>query len=217
MHQWRYFKFSITATLAIVSVIHQGTSYNVTLKSSNQSHSQWTISSVDKVGNRVTTTPVQTSPTISSGSSPIITTSSGSTGTTTSNQNSNNIIAIEQQAVTLLNVDRRANGLPNLQVDSRLTNIAQNHAQDMVNRKFFSHTNPDGLSPFDRMKQAGISYSAAGENIAEKQNIQAAEVAFMNSSGHRANILNSSYSNVGIGVAYDSNGTLFVVQDFIKP
>ncbi|MDF2479453.1 MAG: SCP-like extracellular, partial [Sphingobacterium sp.] len=63
---------------------------------------------------------------------------------------------------------------------------------------------------------AGISYSAVGENIAENTSVQAAETSFMNSSGHRANILNSNYTTVGIGVAYDSAGNVYVVQDFIK-
>lgn len=128
-----------------------------------------------------------------------------------------NAVAAEQQAVSLLNADRRANGLPDLQVDSRLTTLAQNYAQDMINRNYFSHTNPEGQTPFDRMTQAGISYSYAGENIAQAQNVQAAEVAFMNDAGHRANILSPNYTAVGIGVAYDNNGNIDVVQDFIKP
>nr|WP_245867806.1 CAP domain-containing protein [Sporomusa silvacetica] len=125
--------------------------------------------------------------------------------------------ATEQQAVNLLNADRRANGLPDLQVDSRLTTLARNYAQDMLNRNYFSHYSPEGQSPFDRIKLAGITYSAAGENIGINQTVQQAEVAFMNSSGHRANILNSSYTKVGIGVTFDKSGNVYVVQDFIKP
>ena len=125
--------------------------------------------------------------------------------------------ADEQQAVVLMNADRRAQGLPDLQVDSKLTNLGEQYAQDMVNRNFFSHTNPEGQTPFDRMKLAGIAYTYAGENIAINQNVSTAETAFMNSPGHRANILNVSYTNVGIGVAYDKSGNVYVVQEFIKP
>ncbi len=137
--------------------------------------------------------------------------------TTGTSSSTTNAVAAEQQAVSLLNADRQANGLPALQVDSRLTTLAQNYAQDMINRNYFSHTNPEGQSPFDRMTQAGIAYSYAGENIAQDQNVQAAEVAFMNDAGHRANILSPNYTTVGIGVAYDGNGNIYIVQDFIKP
>ncbi|MCP6429200.1 CAP domain-containing protein, partial [Klebsiella pneumoniae] len=84
--------------------------------------------------------------------------------------------------------------------------LARNYAQDMLNRNYFSHYSPEGQSPFDRMKQAGITYSAAGENIAINRTVQQAEAAFMNSSGHRANILNSTYTKVGIGIAFDKSG-----------
>ena len=154
---------------------------------------------------------------LSSGNSSTGTTTSTSSSTGVTNTSSKNVAAAEAQAVSLLNVDRRANGLPDLKVDSRLTTLAQNYAQDMVNRNYFSHTNPEGQSPFDRMKAAGISYSYAGENIAMNQTVQAAETALMSDSGHRANILSSNYTTVGIGVAYDKNGNLYIVQDFIKP
>lgn len=196
-----------TATTAVVKVTHGGSNYNVTLKYTHQDNSQWTISSVSKVSNVSSAPSTPNSNTASNAGSPIVSTNSGS---------SSNTATAAQQAVDLLNADRRANGLSNLQVSASLATVAQKHAQDMMTRNFFSHTNPDGQSPFDRIKQAGISYSAAGENIAIDQSVQAAEVAFMNSSGHRANILNSSYTTVGIGVAYDANGKAYVVQNFIK-
>lgn len=155
-----------------------------------------------------TGTPTKTSPAPSS-STPSSPASSGSSSSSSS------LLAAEQQAVKLMNADRNANGLPSLRVDSRLVSLAENYAQDMINRKFFSHYNPEGLSPFDRMKQAGISYSYAGENLAINTNVDAAEKAFMNSSGHRANILNSHYTDIGIGVRYDSKGSAYVVQEFI--
>lgn len=175
------------------------------------------LSSHDHSSNNVSANTPSASAAVSSGNSSTGSTISNSSSTVSITTSSTNAAAAERQAVSLLNADRRANGLPDLQVDSRLTNLAQNYAQDMINRNYFSHTNPEGQSPFDRMKQAGISYSYAGENIAMDQTVQAAEVAFMNDSGHRANILSSNYTTVGIGVAYDKNGNVYVVQDFIKP
>lgn len=143
--------------------------------------------------------------------------SASNSGTTTTTTPSADASTEEQQAVTLLNQDRAANGLPALKVNSKLTALAESYAQDMINRNFFSHYNPEGQSPFDRMSKAGIGYSYAGENLAINTSVTAAETAFMNSSGHRANILNSNYTEVGIGVKHDSKGSVYVVQEFIKP
>lgn len=199
---------SKSATQAVVSVRHGKTIYNVTLKLKND-NSQWIITSVNTANSSNSNNG-----TANSGST------SGNTGSATtgtiSNTNSTNVNAAEEKAVELLNADRRANGLADLQVSSSLTAVARSHAQNMVARNFFSHTNPDGETLSDRLKQAGISFSAAGENIAENTSVQAAETSLMNSSGHRANILNSTYTTVGIGVAFDSAGTVYVVQDFIK-
>lgn len=141
------------------------------------------------------------------------TSSGSSTKTTTS---SSNLAAAEQQAFSLLNADRAKNGLAPLKFNSQLTSLAESYAKDMINRNYFSHTNPEGQSPFDRMKNAGISYGYAGENIAINTSVAGAETAFMNSSGHRANILSSNYTDVGIGVGYSANGSLYVVQEFIS-
>jgi uncharacterized protein YkwD len=139
-------------------------------------------------------------------------TTSKATTTTTSSQGT---AADEQLAFQLLNADRAKNGLSPLKLNSQLTTLGENYAQDMINRNFFSHTNPEGQTPFDRMKNAGISYTYAGENIAINNNVTAAETAFMNSSEHKANILNTNYTEVGIGVRYDSKGSAYVVQEFI--
>lgn len=126
-----------------------------------------------------------------------------------------NVAADEQKAVDLLNQDRAAQGLPALKVNSQLTSLAERYAQDMINRNYFSHYNPEGQSPFDRMTAAGIQYGYAGENIAIDYSVAGAESAFMNSQGHRDNILSANYNQVGIGIAYSSNGSLYEVQDFI--
>ena len=126
------------------------------------------------------------------------------------------LTADEQKAISLMNADRAASGLPALKVNSKLVVLARDYAQDMINRDYFSHYNPEGQSPFDRMNKYGIRYSYAGENLAINRSVEAAEKAFMNSAGHRANILNPNYTEIGIGVKYEGN-TVYVVQEFIKP
>ena len=126
------------------------------------------------------------------------------------------LTADEQKAINLMNADRAAHGLPALKVNTRLVTLARDYAQDMINRNYFSHYNPEGQSPFDRMSQYGVRYSYAGENLAINRSVEAAEQAFMNSPGHRANILSPNYSEIGIGVKY-SGGSVYVVQQFIRP
>jgi uncharacterized protein YkwD len=118
--------------------------------------------------------------------------------------------AIVQEVCRLVNKERSANKLKPLVLDMKLSHVAQAHAEDMVNRQYFSHDTPEGLSPFDRMKAAQISYMTAGENIAYWYKTPAEVMAsWMNSSGHRANILNSKYGKIGVG--YEKN---YWVQDF---
>lgn len=137
-------------------------------------------------------------------------------GSSSGNTSTNGSASEKQQAFTLLNQDRAANGLPALTLNSQLTSLADAYAADMIKRGYFSHYNPEGESPFDRMDKAGITYTAAAENLAINTSVAAAQTAFMNSSGHRANILNSSYTDVGIGVVHSSDGSVYVVQEFIK-
>lgn len=138
---------------------------------------------------------------------PVVTNPSSSGGTVSSSE--------ETLAFSLLNQDRVKYGLPALKLNSQLTRLAENYANDMIKRGYFSHYNPEGLSPFDRMNNAGIAYRSAGENLAINSSVPGAETAFMNSSGHRANILNSSYTEVGVGVVHSPNGSVYVVQEFI--
>ena len=93
--------------------------------------------------------------------------------------------------------------------------MAQAHSEDMAKRGFFAHNNPDGATPFDRMKRAGITYRAAAENIAAGQRTAEEVVdSWMNSSGHRANILNASYTKMGLGIAYGGSYRVYWTQDF---
>jgi len=158
----------------------------------------------------------QTTGTTSAGTAVASAATTGST-TTSTTTSTTSTASDEKKAFNLLNADRASNGLSPLKFNTKLTALGEKYAQDMINRNYFSHYNPEGQSPFDRMKQAGIGYSYAGENLAINSNVSTAETAFMNSSGHRANILNTNYTEVGIGVRYDAKGSAYVVQEFIKP
>lgn len=106
----------------------------------------------------------------------------------------------EMKVLELINIERTKNGLQALQIDENLSSVARNHSIDMYERSFFSHTNPDGLSPFDRMNKHGISYRYAAENIAIGQSSPEQVVnSWMNSEGHRKNILNPDFNKIGIG------------------
>lgn len=102
-----------------------------------------------------------------------------------------------------------------LKIDNELQKIARIKAQEMVDKNYFSHTSPTYGSPFDMMKSFGISYKSAGENIAGHSSNSGAVEAWMNSSGHRANILNSSFNYTGIGVVSSPKYGKIYVQMFI--
>ena len=111
----------------------------------------------------------------------------------------------EAEVLALTNQQRAAAGCGALAADDALAAVARAHSADMRDRGFFDHTNPDGLDPFDRAANAGLD--ARAENIAAGQPDSAAVVdAWMNSSGHRANILNCSLTRLGVGVAEGSGG-----------
>ncbi|HWQ79367.1 MAG TPA: CAP domain-containing protein, partial [Anaerovoracaceae bacterium] len=124
----------------------------------------------------------------------------------------------EQQVVNLVNQERAAAGLPALKVNTQLAAVAEKKAEDLRDNNYFDHNSPVYGSPFDMMKQFGISYTAAGENIAKGQKTPADVMnGWMNSSGHRANILNADYTEIGVGFVTDSSGTTYWVQHFIRP
>ncbi|MEL6187516.1 MAG: CAP domain-containing protein [Myxococcota bacterium] len=106
----------------------------------------------------------------------------------------------EAEVIAAANLDRSAAGAPALTCADTLALVARAHSQDMCDRTYFSHDNLDGESPFDRMRAAGISYRAAGENIAQGQSSPGqVHQAWMDSSGHRANILNGTFGRIGVG------------------
>ena len=135
----------------------------------------------------------------------------------TSNDNvTGEFAAFQKEVVRLVNVERQKQGLGKLSLNAKLSNVATLKSQDMINKNYFDHTSPTYGSPFDMMKQFNISYKTAGENIAKGQKTPAEVVkAWMNSQGHRENILNKNYTEIGIGVAKDANGTLYWTQMFI--
>ncbi|GAA3413248.1 hypothetical protein GCM10020370_68730 [Paenibacillus hodogayensis] len=104
-----------------------------------------------------------------------------------------------QQVLELVNQERTKAGLQPLSMDSKLTKVAMAKAQDMYNNNYFDHQSPTYGSPFDMMNKFGVTYNSAGENIAKGQT-SPTEVMnqWMNSPGHRANILNTSFTQIGI-------------------
>ncbi len=116
------------------------------------------------------------------------------------------ILSYEQEVIRLVNSERAKNGIAPLTYDWQLSRVARYKSQDMKDNRYFSHTSPVYGSPFQMIKSFGISYRAAGENIAKGQATPAAVVnAWMNSSGHRANILNASFTHIGVGYVSDGN------------
>lgn len=108
--------------------------------------------------------------------------------------------AYEQEVIRLVNAERAKYGLSALTEDWELSRVARIKSQDMHDRRYFDHTSPTYGSPFDMMRAFGIRYRTAGENIAMGYATPAAVVrAWMNSAGHRANILNASYTKIGVG------------------
>ncbi|HPD02076.1 MAG TPA: CAP domain-containing protein [Eubacteriales bacterium] len=126
--------------------------------------------------------------------------------------------SLEDEVVRLVNIERSRNGLGPLKNNWQAARVARIKSQDMINNRYFSHTSPAYGSPFKMMESFGLRFSSAGENIAYGQRT-AQEVmnSWMNSAGHRANILSKNYTDIGVGAAKSSNGTLYWTQMFLKP
>ena len=114
--------------------------------------------------------------------------------------------SFEAEVIRLVNEIRKERGLSSLSYDWQLARVARYKSMDMQSLGYFSHTSPTYGSPFDMMKSFGISYRSAGENIARGYSTPKSVVnGWMNSSGHRANILNSSYTHIGVGYVEEGN------------
>ena len=124
------------------------------------------------------------------------------------------VAAYEQEVFDLVNQIREENGLEPFVYNETLAETARAHSQDMIDRNFFDHTNPDGKSPFDRMRDNGLSYSMAAENIAVGYPSPEAVVeGWMNSEGHRANILGGC-EELGVGLALGGSYGYYWTQCF---
>lgn len=143
-------------------------------------------------------------------------TNTGSNSSSSENtSNTSTLSSDEKEVFDLINKQRTNNGLSALKIDTEVQNVARIKAKDMVDNNYFSHNSPTYGSPFDMLKSFKVSYKTAGENIAGNSSNSAAVTAWMNSSGHKANILNSAFNYTGIGVVKSSNYGKVYVQIFI--
>jgi uncharacterized YkwD family protein/spore coat assembly protein SafA len=128
--------------------------------------------------------------------------------------NINDVKALENEVIRLVNIERSKHGLRPLTANWELSRVARIKSQDMKNKGYFSHYSPTYGSPFDMMKKFGFKFYSAGENIAMGQRTpQEVMTAWMNSPGHRANILKADFKEIGVGLAKD--GALYWTQMFM--
>lgn len=124
---------------------------------------------------------------------------------------------LESEVIELVNAERKKRGLKPLIASIQVSNVARKKSEDMKVNNYFDHHSPTYGSPFDMLKQFGVSYMAAGENIAAGQRTsQQVMDAWMNSDGHRANILNPSYTHIGVGYVKGGSYGTYWTQMFIS-
>lgn len=141
--------------------------------------------------------------------------SSNNNSSSNSNSTTTAMTTDEKEVFDLINNQRTQNGLSALKLNTETLRVARIKAQDMVDNNYFSHNSPTYGSPFQMLNSFKISYKTAGENIAGNSSNSSAVTAWMNSSGHRANILNSSFNYTGIGVVKSSKYGKVYVQMFL--
>lgn len=141
--------------------------------------------------------------------------SSNNNSSSNSNSTTTAMTTDEKEVFDLINNQRTQNGLSALKLDTETLRVARIKAQDMVDNNYFSHNSPTYGSPFQMLNNFKISYKTAGENIAGNSSNSSAVTAWMNSSGHKANILNSSFNYTGIGVVKSSKYGKVYVQMFL--
>lgn len=124
----------------------------------------------------------------------------------------------ENEVIRLVNIERSKAGLQQLKTNWQLSRVARYKSADMANKGYFSHNSPTYGTPFQMMESFGLRFSAAGENIAYGQRTPAEVMRdWMNSSGHRNNILSRSFTEIGVGLAKNKNGVCYWTQQFMKP
>lgn len=120
----------------------------------------------------------------------------------------------EQEMFTLVNQERKKSGLTELSFDEKLAEVGRKHGEDMLSRGYFSHNTPEGITPFDRMDSAGVTYTYAGENLAFAQDTGIAMNGLMKSPGHKENILSPNFDKIGVGVIDAGIYGKMFVQEF---
>ena len=122
----------------------------------------------------------------------------------------------EQTAANLLNSDRARYSLPQLTLDPELCRIARIKSQDMRDNRYFAHTSPTYGDVRQMLRQFGYAYAGAGENIAHHATVEKSQAAFLSSPGHRRNIMSKAFTKIGLGVAFDAKGFIYLTQIFCR-
>jgi uncharacterized YkwD family protein len=125
------------------------------------------------------------------------------------------LTADENKMLELVNAERRKAGLKPLENDMRLVDLSRKKSKDMIDNNYFSHTSPTYGTPFDALKNNGITYRYAGENLAGAPTVERAHTGLMNSPGHRANILSPNFTHIGIGIVDGGPYGKMYTQTFI--
>lgn len=146
---------------------------------------------------------------------PIYSNSGNSNSGSGSNQTTSGLSADETEVFNLINKQRTNNGLRALNINSEVQNVARIKAKDMVDNNYFAHESQIYGSPFNMLNSFRISYITAGENIAGNSSNSATVTAWMNSPGHKANILNNNFNYTGIGIVSSAKYGKIYVQMFI--
>lgn len=172
----------------------------------------------DDCGNEGTTLPpaATTQPTVAPTQAPTVTPAPTRVPSMDEDYTTDMLSMQEQNAWNLLNADRAANGLPALPLDAELSAIARKKSEDMRDQGYFSHTSPTYGKPADMLTSFGYAFTSVGENISHHATVEKAQAAFLSSSGHRQNMMSSSWTKVGIGVCFDANGFVYVTQLFVR-
>lgn len=131
------------------------------------------------------------------------------------NKNDNTLEKQEQQLLSLINQQRKKEGVKPLKLDESLMKIARLKAEDMASNNYFSHTSSKYGSPFDMLEDYKIKYKTAGENIAGSADVEKTLKAWMKTDAHKKNILNKNYNYTGIGIAISKDYGLIIVEEFI--
>lgn len=208
-----------TVTTPITTSVQTSTSTQSQSIKIGQSTSSGNVVSLKNIVKQPTSIPVTvTSPVTTTASSTIPTASSTiptapTTPTTTLPvvPSLTVITANEQKMIDMINQERIAVGVKPVKLDLRLAAVGRAKANDMIINNYFSHTSPTYGSPWAMMQQVGLTVSWAGENIALNKSVENAMAGFMQSPGHRANILDPRFTHVGIGIA----GNIYV-QEFLQ-